>query len=278
MDMNFFNRLFDSLPARIKTSKPDIGIVLGSGWGDALTIDCEEARVPYSKIEGLGAATVQGHAGELLLYRRKNLSVLAFCGRRHWYEGVGWEAAVSPVEVLRRLKTKRLLLTNAVGGINPALKPGDLVVLRDHINTVGANPLIGPHNKIWGERFPDMTEIYSKGFAAAIHSAARECSLRIHDGIYCFTSGPVFETPAEIKAYRAMGADVVGMSTVPEAVFAAACKFELAGISLVSNLAAGISNEPLRHEDILEATAKSKKSMSVLIDRILERISGKKRK
>ena len=192
--------------------------------------------------------------------------MVAFCGRRHWYEGVGWESVVFPVELLRRMGGTKLLLTNAVGGINPALKPGDFVILKDHINTVGINPLIGPVVEGWGPRFPDMTEVYTKHLRDVLHGAANRRGLRVMEGIYAFTSGPVFETPAEIRAYGHIGADVVGMSTVPEAVFAHACGIQVAGLSLVSNLAAGISPRPLCHEEVLAATKTAQGVMSGLVE------------
>ena len=165
----------------------------------------------------------------------------------------------------------KLLLTNASGGINPALKPGDLVILKDHINTVGINPLIGPHNPVWGPRFPDMSDVYTQHLRDVLHAVANRRGLRVMEGIYAFTSGPVFETPAEIRAYGCMGADVVGMSTVPEAVFAHACGIKVAGVALVSNLAAGISSKPLCHEEVLAATSGAQVLMSGFIDDFIVR-------
>jgi purine-nucleoside phosphorylase len=227
------------------------------------------AEIEYSVIPGFGAATVVGHAGKFKLYERSGKRIVAFCGRRHWYEGIGWESVVLPVELLRRMGCKALLLTNAVGGINPALHPGEFVILRDHINTVGNNPLIGPHNPDWGERFPDLSEIYTKELRDILHASAGDLGLRIMEGVYAFTSGPVFETPAEIHAYKLWGADVVGMSTVPEATFAHACGMKVGGLSLVANLAAGISERMLSHEDVLKATNAARDKMSELIDKFI---------
>ncbi len=266
MDAKFFDAAMDALSAECLASAPDVAVVLGSGWGDALVMDRLVARVPYSEIPGFGAATVAGHAGEFVLYERAGRRVAAFCGRRHWYEGVGWETVVLPVELFRRMGGKRVLLTNAVGGINPALHPGDFVILRDHVNTVGVNPLMGPHNPDWGPRFPDMSEIYSSRLRSVLRAVAGRRGLRVMEGVYAFTAGPVYETPAEIRAYRNMGADVVGMSTVPEAVFAAAAGLEVAGLSLVTNLAAGISPVPLHHEEVLAATRNAQSVMRGLVD------------
>ena len=266
---SIFETAAKSLPAACFDAPPDIVIVLGSGWGDALRREREIVRMPYSEIECFGAATVAGHAGEMLLYEYSGRRILAFSGRRHYYEGVGWEPVVLPLELARRMGAKQVLLTNASGGINPALRPGDFVIIRDHINTIGINPLIGPVVEGWGPRFPDMTEIYCKRLRDLLHSASGELSLRVMEGVYAFTSGPVYETPAEIRAYGHMGADIVGMSTVPEAVFAHACGMSVAGLSLVSNLAAGISPRPLAHADVIEASEKAKSVMYKLVDNFI---------
>ena len=266
MDVKIFDAAAEAFPDLCFERRPDLVIILGSGWGEALTSDNTLLQIPYSEIPHLGSATVPGHAGEFRLYERHGKRIAAFCGRRHWYEGVGWETVVLPVEMARRMACERILLTNAAGGINPALHAGDFVILKDHINTVGINPLIGPNRPEWGTRFPDMTSIYVQRHRDLLRAAARRLDLRVMDGVYAFTSGPVFETPAEIHAYAHMGADVVGMSTVPEAVFAHACGIEVAGLSLVSNLAAGIAPSPLSHKDVIEASEKAKAPMSKLID------------
>jgi purine-nucleoside phosphorylase len=272
MNMAFFDRAAEYLPDECCRTPPDLGVLLGSGWGEALAIDEVLVRIAYSDIPGLGGATVKGHVGEFVLYRRGEKRIAAWCGRRHFYEGEGWEPVVLPVEILRRMGCGNLLLTNASGGINPALRPGDFVILRDHINLVGANPLIGAHVAQWGERFPDMTEVYTKRFAELLHASANRLGLRIMDGVYAYTSGPCYETPAEIQAYKAQGADVVGMSTVPEAVFARACGMRIGGISLVSNLAAGISRQQLRHDEVVAAGEAAKPKMKALIGNFIDRL------
>lgn len=266
MDKTFFDKAAGCLPDICFERPPDLGIILGSGWGDSLRKDSELARIAYTDIPGLGGTTVPGHAGEFLFYERGGRRVAAWCGRRHYYEGAGWEPVVLPVEILRRMGCARLLLTNASGGINPALRPGDFVIVRDHVNMVGINPLIGPHREEWGARFPDMTEVYERHFAETLHSIANKRGLRAMDGVYAYTSGPCYETPAEIQAYKAQGADVVGMSTVPEAVFAHACGIRVAGVSFVANLAAGISRRPLSHADVVAAADAAKPQMAVIID------------
>lgn len=272
MDMAFFDKAAGYLPDLCFTRPPDLGVLLGSGWGEALTMDKVLVRISYADIPGLGASTVVGHAGEFVLYERAGKRIAAWCGRRHYYEGVGWEPVVLPIEILRRMGCPAVLLTNASGGINPVLRPGDFVILRDHINIVGANPLIGAHREEWGPRFPDMSEVYTKHLAELLHACANRLGLRVMDGVYAYTSGPCYETPAEIQAYKAQGADLVGMSTVPEAVFAKACGLKIAGLSLVSNLAAGISRHSLNHQEVIAAAAAAKPLMSSFIDDFIARL------
>ena len=272
MDMKFFDAAAGCLPDECFRQPVDLGILLGSGWGEALQMDDVLVRIAYSDIRGLGASTVKGHSGEFILYRHGGKRIAAWCGRRHYYEGVGWEPVVLPIEILRRMGCPTVLLTNASGGINPALRPGDFVIIRDHVNLVGINPLIGPHRPEWGERFPDMTEVYVKRLAELLHASANRLALRAMDGVYAYSSGPCYETPAEIQAYKAQGADVVGMSTVPEATFARACGLKVAGISLVSNLAAGISRQPLNHEEVMAAGREAKPKMAAFIGDFIARL------
>lgn len=272
MELTSFDAAAEYLPDECFRKPPDIGIMLGSGWGGALAGADVLVRIPYSDIPGLGAAGVKGHAGEFVLCEILGLRVAAWCGRRHYYEGAGWEPVVLPVEMLRRMGCHSVLLTNASGGINPALRPGDFVIVRDHINVVGLNPLVGTHVAEWGERFPDMSEVYDRHLSETLHASANRCGLRVMDGVYAYTCGPAYETPAEIRAYKAQGADVVGMSTVPEAVFARACSMKVAGLSLVSNLAAGISLRRLDHGDVVAAGDAAKPLMARLVRDFLSRL------
>jgi purine-nucleoside phosphorylase len=272
MNLRFFDEAAGYLPDVCFERPPDLGVLLGSGWGEALQADRVIVRIPYSDIPGLGASTVMGHAGELVMYERGGKRIVAWCGRRHYYEGVGWECVVLPVEILRRMCCPAVMLTNASGGINPALRPGDFVVVRDHINLAGISPLVGPHVQEWGERFPDMTEVYDRHLSELLHAAANRLGVRAMDGVYAYSIGPCYETPAEIRAYKAQGADVVGMSTVPEAVFAKACGMKVAGLSLVTNLAAGISMRPLDHSEVVAAGAAAKPVMRSLLDDFISRI------
>ncbi len=272
MQLKTFDETVAYFPDVCFDRPPDLGIMLGSGWGEALEMDEIVFRSSYADIPLLGASTVKGHVGEFILYKRRGKRIAAWCGRRHYYEGVGWERVVLPIEILRRMGCKKVLLTNASGGINSALRPGDFVFIRDHINLISENPLVGTHVAEWGERFPDMSEVYSRHLVEMLHASANLHNLRAMDGVYAFNFGPAYETPAEIRAYRAQGADVVGMSTVPEAVFARACGFEIAGVSLVTNMAAGISHRVLTHEEVVASGQAAKPKMRELIDDFIARL------
>mgnify|MGYP001451875091 CR=1 FL=1 len=273
MNANFFDTAAAALPSLCFERPPLCGLILGSGWSQALTAGKSLLRLPYADIPGLGASTVVGHAGEMMLFEQHGLRVAAFLGRRHWYEGAGWGPVVLPIELLRRMGTRNLLITNAAGGISPNLKPGDLMVLRDHINTVGINPLIGPVIPGWGERFPDQSQIYSPGLIDVLRKASYDSGVPLAEGVYAFTSGPGYETPAEIRAYAGMGADAVGMSTVPEATVANAAGFRIAGLSCITNMAAGISGPHLSHEEVLSQTRKTAPVMAALLDAFLARLA-----
>lgn len=250
------------LPEAFHEAPIDVGFVLGSGWGDALPVEKVLARVPYSELDGYGESTVKGHAGELMLVCLRGKRVAVFSGRRHFYEGCTLSQLVYPVELLRCLGVKVLLLTNAAGGLNPDFVPGDLMVLADHINLSIINPLRGPHRPEWGPRFPDMTRVYDEELSERLFSLAKE---RVHRGIYVFAAGPSFETPAEVRFYRSTGGDAVGMSTVPEAILAHAIGMRVVGLSCISNAAAGLSETPLTHEDVMLESQKAKPRMSELL-------------
>ncbi|HNX34386.1 MAG TPA: purine-nucleoside phosphorylase [Kiritimatiellia bacterium] len=273
MNAAFFETAATALPSLCFEQPPACGLILGSGWSQVLIPDTPLLRLSYADIPGLGASTVVGHAGELLLFERHGIRIAAFLGRRHWYEGAGWGPVVLPVELLRRMGTRNLLITNASGGISPNLKPGDLMVIRDHVNTVGINPLIGPVIPGWGERFPDQSQIYSPALIDLLRKAAYDTEVPLSDGVYAFTSGPGYETPAEIRAYAGMGADAVGMSTVPEATVANAAGLRTAGLSCITNMAAGISGPHLSHEEVLGQTRKTAPVMAALLDAFLARLA-----
>ena len=273
MERSFFDAAAAAFPASCFEHAPTCGLILGSGWSQALTIDTPLLRLSYADIPGLGASTVVGHAGEFLLFDRHGIRVAAFLGRRHWYEGEGWGPVVLPVELLRRMGVRNLLVTNASGGIRPTLAPGALMVIRDHINTVGINPLIGPVVDGWGTRFPDQSQVYSPRLIDLMRKAAHDTGAALSDGVYAFTSGPGYETPAEIRAYASMGADAVGMSTVPEVTVANAAGMNVAGLSCITNMAAGISGPHLSHEEVIAQTRETLPVMAALTDAFLARLA-----
>lgn len=249
--------------------RPDIGVILGSGWGRTVLQRPFVDRIPYSDIPGLGASTVQGHAGEVRLLESGARRAVVFCGRRHFYEGAGWGPVALPVEIMRRLGVRDILLTNAAGAVNPSLRPGDLLLVTDHVNTTGLNPLQGPVLPGWGTRFPDQSEVYSKSRALEIKGLAADLGITLHEGIYAFTSGPCFETPAEIRAYHIWQADAVGMSTVPEAIVANAIGMHVAAVSCITNMAAGISGQRLTHSEVMESTEAAAEKMGRLVAAII---------
>ncbi len=264
-DSAVFNSAFQALPSVFCERAPDCGLILGSGWSDALDPEEVLARVPYDEIPGLGAGAVAGHAGELLLCTLAGRRVAAFCGRRHWYEGAGWTPVVLPVELLRRLGCRTLLLTNAAGGINPAFPPGSVMALADHLNLTGLSPLMGPPVPGWGPRFPDQTALYTPALRARLRASAEAIGLPLAEGVYVFSAGPAFETPAEIRAYAALGADAVGMSTVPEATVAGAAGFAVAAVSCITNLAAGVGGRALTHAEVIDEMARVRPRLARLI-------------
>ena len=263
---DYFDGAFAAIPASWRDFRPTVGVILGSGWGRTLLDRPFEDSIPYSAIPGFGASTVIGHAGEARLIDTGKRRVIAFCGRRHFYEGEGWGPVVMPIEIMRRLGVRNLLLTNAAGAVNPALNPGDMLVIRDHVNTTGLNPLQGPVMPGWGTRFPDQSEVYSKTLGDRMQETARRLGVRLPDGIYAFTSGPCFETPAEIRAYAIWGVDAVGMSTVPEAIVANAIGMKVVALSCMTNMAAGIAGQRLCHDEVLEATAAAAPKMGQMVD------------
>lgn len=245
-------------------AKPRMGLILGSGWGEAVA-DCKGEELPYSKIPGLGKTGVMGHAGKLLSTTLNGMAIFIFQGRRHWYEGEGWTPVVLPVYLLHALGADTVLLTNAAGGIRDDLKPGTLMAISDHINMLGSNPLIGSHNPRLGTRFPDQSEVYDAALRKKLLEAGTDT-----EGVYIATGGPTFETPAEIRQYRSMGADAVGMSTVPEAIVANALGLHVAGLSCICNRAAGISPVKLTHEDVNEVAAETMPRMRDTIANFLK--------
>ncbi|MDP2891583.1 MAG: purine-nucleoside phosphorylase [Bacillota bacterium] len=245
---------------------PETAVVLGSGLGTLADAVENGISIPYEEIPGFLASTTPGHAGKLLLGRIGKKPCVLMQGRFHYYEGYRLQDTVFPIRLFKLLGVKTIVLTNAAGGINLSFEAGDLMLIRDHINFSGNNPLIGMNEEDFGPRFPDMSHAYSRRLNGLMRQAAEICGIRLKEGVFVMMSGPSFETPAEIRMLRMIGADAVGMSTVPEAIAAAQCGLETVGVSCITNLAAGVSDRTLSHEEVLEAgLAASEKFKNLLL-------------
>lgn len=265
MDRRVMAQALEALRYRWPDFRPDAGLVLGSGWGEVTEAFTLRDRMPYAEIPGLGATGVAGHAGQLLWAEAAGRVTAIFQGRRHWYEGEGWTPVALPIYLLKRLGAQSVLLTNAAGGIAEGVAAGDLMAIRDHLHLMGAHPLQGPHDPFWGPRFPDQTAVYDPGERARLRRAAVAAGVALREGVYGAVSGPTYETPAEVEAFRRLGADAVGMSTTPEAILAHAAGLRVAGLSCLSNLAAGRSPRPLSHDDVAAAARAAMPRMRAVI-------------
>jgi purine-nucleoside phosphorylase len=252
--------------------RPQVAVVLGSGLGAfADTLDNPKV-IPYHDIPGWPQSTAVGHAGKMVAGMVSGVPVIALAGRAHLYEGYTAQQAVYGVRALAKVGVKSIVLTNAAGGVNPAFGPGTLVLISDHINLQGQNPLIGPNDDSLGPRFPDMSEAYSKRYREIARAAATEMGLEMPEGVYAALSGPNYETPAEIRYLRAIGADLVGMSTVPETIAANHMGLKVLGISCVTNAAAGVIDQKLDHKEVLEVGERMKGTMVELLRRVSPRL------
>jgi len=257
--------------------RPEIGVILGSGLGafaDSLT---DSVSIPFGEIENFPHSKVIGHAGNLVIGLSGHVPVAAMQGRVHFYEGHAMEQVVFPIRVLHALGCQNAIITNAAGGISDKLEPGCLVVLTDHINLQGTNPLIGPNEERWGLRFFDMSTVYHPPFREIAMREGLKLGIKMHEGVYLAVSGPSYETPAEIRAFRVLGADVVGMSTVPEVIVAQHMGMKVLAISCVTNLAAGRSPKPLSHEEVLETGAMIRGQFMKLLETVVPLIENTKR-
>jgi purine-nucleoside phosphorylase len=253
--------------------RPKIALVLGSGlgaFGDELS---SAVRIPYPKIPGFPRATVIGHAGQLVVGKSGEVPVAVMQGRVHLYEGYSAHEVAFPMRVLGRLGVRAAILTNAAGAINRAYSQGALVLIRDHINLQGENPLIGPNDERFGPRFPDMSQAYSPEFRKIALREGRRLGIPLHEGIYAALKGPSFETPAEIRFLEKIGADLVGMSTVLEVIAASHMGIGVLGISCATNMAAGILDQPLTHEEVMETTERVKGHFVALLRALVPRIA-----
>jgi purine-nucleoside phosphorylase len=260
--------------ARISV-EPRIAIVLGSGLG-GFADDLEDpVGVPYEEIPGFMRSTAQGHAGRLVIGKVDEVPVLAMQGRVHYYEGYSLEEVTFPVRTFKLLGIKTLVLTNAAGGVNVQLSQGALMVISDHVNLMGDNPLRGPNDERFGPRFPDMSTVYSPELQELVVEEAKAIAVEVRHGVYGALSGPSYETPSEIHLLRNLGTDAVGMSTVPEAIVARHMGLEVLGISCITNMAAGISDEPINHEEVMATGDRVRGTFTELLRRVVGRIHSR---
>jgi purine-nucleoside phosphorylase len=250
--------------------QPQIGLILGSGLGVLADLIEKPIIIDYAKIPHFPISTVEGHAGELVVGNIQGKQLLIMKGRFHAYEGYGVETVSFPVRVMKELGVHTLIVTNAAGGVNTSYEVGDLMVISDHLNLTYRNPLIGPNENNLGVRFPDMSEAYSRRLRKLAHQVAESQSFSLREGVYAGLLGPSYETPAEIRMLRILGADAVGMSTVPEVIIARHAGLEVLGFSCISNMAAGILDQPLSHTEVMETTEKVKPKFLKLVLGIIE--------
>ncbi len=252
---------------------PEVGFVLGSGLG-ILADEIENAVIiPYVDIPHFAKSSAIGHANELVIGDLMGKKVVAMKGRFHYYEGFSLDEVTFPIRVMKALGVKNLIITNACGAVNTDFKPGDLMLIRDHINLTGANPLIGHNNDDLGTRFPDMTQAYTPELRDLAKKVAEQLDMNLQEGVYAWWTGPTYETPAEIRMIRTLGADAVGMSTVPEVIVARHSQMNVLGISCLTNMASGILDQPLSHDEVIEVASKVKTNFIALLKGILNEIA-----
>lgn len=256
--------------------QPEAVLVLGSGLGEYANKLQVEHEIPYADIPGWPLSTAPGHAGKLVLGTRFGVNLAVFSGRFHTYEGYSSSEVVLPLRSVLMMGARYVLLTNAAGAIRTTFRPGSIMLISDHINLSGCNPLTGPNIDALGVRFPDMSTVYSAELSQAIERAAEAHEFYVERGVYAFMTGPSYETPAEIKALRILGADAVGMSTVPEAIAAVHAGAEVAAMSVLSNLAAGVGTDKLTEEEVLEAGAKAGEKLAILTDSFVQAVADRR--
>lgn len=252
--------------------RPTIGVVLGSGLGGFVTSLTGAVRIPYDKIEAFPRVTTEGHAGSVFIGKVAGVAAAVMQGRAHLYEGYSPSEVAFPMRTFRRMGIRMVILTNASGGIERTFRPGDLVLLRDHINLQGANPLMGPNDKRFGPRFPDMVHAYSESYRRIAKNEAKKLGIALREGVYAAVPGPSYETPAEIQYVKTIGADLIGMSTVAEAIAARHMQMGVLAISCVTNRAANLRSDQSTHEEVLEVARRSEKRLAALLTAVIPRM------
>lgn len=269
----YYDQVQEAVRAIGADEKPTVGVVLGSGLS-AFVEQVDEPRViHYRDIPNFPVSRVEGHKGELILGKIGNARIVVMSGRVHYYEGHSMASVTFPIRVLAGLGIKTLLVTNAAGGINAAYRPGDFMIINDHLNLVADNPLRGANDERFGVRFPDMTEAYSKVATEKLREAAKFANVTAREGVYGFLTGPCYETPAEVRMLRTLGADAVGMSTVPEVIVARHMGLTVCGLSIITNAAAGISEGTLSHDEVKEVAGRVQKPLRMLLARAVQSLA-----
>ena len=265
------DKTIDFIRDKIGNFEPEIGIILGSGLGD-FADEFQGKVIPYSEIPEFEASHVEGHKGQLVFAEVCGIKTVMMQGRYHFYEGYSLATVTYPVKVMKKLGVKILIITNAAGAVTKEYTPGDLMFITDHINFMGTNPLIGRNDDTLGTRFPDMSEVYSKELIEKAENIAKKLNIKYQKGIYVATTGPSYETPAEIRMFSLLGANAVGMSTVPEAIVANYCGLKVLGISCLTNYAAGTTNNPLNHQEVIDTANKVKENFKNLLIELIEKV------
>ncbi len=265
------NLTVNYIQEKIGGFKPELGIILGSGLGD-FADDFKSIIIPYSEIPGFENSQIQGHKGQLVFAQIHGKKVVMMQGRYHFYEGYSIQTVTYPVKIMKKLGVKTLIITNAAGAVNENFTPGDLMFITDHINFMGTNPLIGKNDDTLGTRFPDMSEVYSKELINKAVKIADKLKINYQKGIYAATTGPSYETPAEINMFRILKAGAVGMSTVPEAIVANYCGLKVLGISCLTNYAAGVTDNALNHQEVIDTANKVKERFKTLLSELIKQL------
>ena len=268
--MERINRAAQAIEEKI--GRASIAVILGSGLGDFGNTLSDVRSIPYAEIPGFPSVSVQGHAGVLSTGMKGGKRILVMSGRFHAYEGHPMADVTLPVRVMAKLGVKKLIVTNAAGAVNTAFYPGDLMLITDFINLSGMNPLIGKNLSEFGPRFPDMSNAFDKSLRALALSCAGERGIPLQQGVYTWMSGPTYETPAEIRMVRIMGGDAVGMSTVPETIVANHCGMQVLGISCLTNMAAGVLDQPINHQEVMEMGLKARDRFAGLVTAVIEKM------
>ncbi len=270
--INGTKKIVDSvehIKSLIGSFRPSIGLVLGSGLGNLADEIAAPVKIKYSTIPGFAFSTVEGHVGQFVAGTLNGKNVIAMQGRLHYYEGYSLEEITLPIRVMKQLGVETIVITNAAGGVNRKFVPGDLMIINDHINFSALNPLRGKNLDEFGSRFPDLSACYDHDLIKLVKQTAQSCNIRIQEGVYYFSAGPSYETPAEIRALEMMGVDALGMSTVPEVVVAVHSGLKVIGISCITNMAAGISKQKLSHAEVIETTVRVKDKFTTLLKSLI---------